>query len=104
MGITIEVWYVAQVRWVELDDGPSILYRTWMSQPAVSNLGWIDVNQQYGVSTTFSSENGTRKLEAGWIDMALGDIELPEDFALNLVVDTIVESGEKLEAYMDGSQ
>jgi hypothetical protein len=101
LGITMEVWYVAQVRWVELDDGPAILYRTWMSEPAVSNLSWIDVNQQYGVATNFSSDVGTRKLEAGWIDMALGDIELPEDFALNMVVDSIVESGAKLEAYMD---
>ena len=104
LGIVVEVWMVTQLRWVELDDGPTLLYRNWMSEPASSNFSWIDVNQQYGVGTTFSSSDGITRLEAGWIDMALGDIEVPEDLALTLVVDSIVENGEKLEAYMDGLQ
>ena len=102
LNLTAEVWTVTQIRWVELDDGPSVLYRSWMTQPANASFSWVDVDQQYGVSTVFSVDAGMRKLEGYWVDMAESDIELPEDFALNLVVDSIIASGTKLQAYMDG--
>jgi hypothetical protein len=104
LGIELEVWMITQIRWVELDDGPAILYRLWMSQPAQSSMDWINVSQQYGMATTFSTETGVYKLEAGWVDMALGDIEVPEDLALNIVIDSIVDSGDKVQDYMDGLQ
>jgi hypothetical protein len=104
LGIVLEVWMITQIRWVELEDGPAVLYRLWMSQPAQSSMDWINVSQQYGMATTFSTETGVHKLEAGWIDMALGDIEVPEDLALTIVIDSIVDSGDKIQTYMDGLQ
>ncbi len=104
LGISIELWMIAQIRRVDLEDGFALLYRSWWSQPGSASLDWIDVQQQYGLSATFATETGVHKLEAGWIDMALGDLEVPEDFALNLVVDSIIDSGAKLEAYLDAQQ
>ena len=45
---------------------------------------------------------GMRRVEAMWVKASLGNSPVPEDMALSLAVDTMRDTGAKLEAYFEG--
>ena len=101
LGLSLEAWNAVQYRWVELDDGPSLLMRSWMRKPAVSNFDWFEIDQQFGFGAIWSADHGIRQLEAGWVIMSLGELEIPLDMALRLTVNTILERGVEVQDYLD---
>lgn len=102
LGLELGVDFRTEWRWVEAEDGPTVVYRTWLRRPADVNVNWLDVNYQYFVGVNMPHKGKTRRLQTTWIAASLGDTPVPEDMALNMVVDGMVGSDETLNDYLTG--
>lgn len=101
LGLTAETWSQAQYRWVETDLGMALAHRTWMSEPAVLSLDWINLDHQFFMTITIPQESGNaRRLQATWMVASLGDSDVPEATALNMVISSMQGTAEEMEAYL----
>ncbi|MBO84171.1 MAG: hypothetical protein CL927_02335 [Deltaproteobacteria bacterium] len=90
----------AEYRWVELDDGVAMVQRTWLRRPAEVSKDWVAVPAQFFLSVNLPQRGKTRRLQTTWIAAELGDTPVPEATALNMVIDSMVSSDEKLSEWM----
>jgi hypothetical protein len=102
LGLELGVDFRTQWRWVEGPEGPVVVYRTWLQRPADVNKDWLGVNYQYFLGVTMPDGKHTRRLQTTWIAASLGDTPVPEDMALNMVIDGMSGTDETLEAYLLG--
>lgn len=102
LGLELGVDFNTQWRWVEGPDGPTIVYRTWLRDAADVNKDWLGVNYQYFLGVTMPRGDRTRRLQTTWIAASLGDTPVPEDMALNMVIDGMAGTDETLEGYLLG--
>jgi len=92
-----------QFRWVDTDMGMVMAQRAWLSGPAEINVDFLEVDQQYWVAVAMPWGDGrSLRLEAIWMVAALLDSPVPEDAALNMVIDTLQDNQEAIERYLDG--
>lgn len=104
LSLEAETWSRAQYRWVESDIGLAMVHRTWMTDPAVLSLDWINLEHQFFMTITLPLEDGrARRLQATWMVASLGDAAVPEATALNMVVSSMQGTAEDLEAWLNGS-
>ena len=102
LGLEVSVEFTTQWRWVEGPDGPTIVYRTFLRDAAEVNKDWLAVNYQYFLGVTMPRSGRTRRLQTTWIAASLGDTPVPEDMALNMVIDSMVNADATLETYLSG--
>jgi len=102
LGLELGVDFNTQWRWVEGPDGPTIVYRTWLRDQADVNKDWLGVNYQYFLGVTMPRDGQTRRLQTTWIAASLGDTPVPEDMALNMVIDGMTNTDATLETYLLG--
>jgi hypothetical protein len=102
LGLELGVDFRTQWRWVEAADGPTVVYRTWLRAPADVNKDWLGVEYQYFLAVNMPWNGGTRRLQTTWIAASLGDTPVPEDMALNMVIDGMAGTDERLQEYLVG--
>lgn len=101
-GIEVVTDNRTQFRWVDTDVGTVMTQRAWLEGPADVSVDFLTVDQQYWIAVALPWDDGhTLRLEAIWMVAELMDAPLPEDAALNLVIDTLKDNGEDIEAYLD---
>jgi len=102
LGLTVSSEFLAQYRWVTLEDGRTVsIYRTWMTADPEINFDFLDVKDQFYLGVNIPLEDGhTLRLLASWIVAEIGDTDIPEDFALNLVINTLSSSSEELDVWI----
>jgi hypothetical protein len=107
MGLEVDADFNAEYRWVEFERGEdgepltAMVQRTWLIKPAEVSANWLSVPAQYFLSVNIPKNGGTRRLQATWILAEMGDSPVPEATALNLVVGSMQDSDEALNAYMN---
>ena len=106
LGIEVESFIEAEYRWVELPDGTmSSVGRRWMQKPAIVNVDWVEVRQEYAIMTVIPTENGySRMVDVDWLILFLGDLPMPEDMALRMGLDTIQKNHVVLQEYIDNNK
>jgi hypothetical protein len=90
-----------QYRWVELPDGQwAMSHRNWQLYPPTVSNDWMEVVDQYYLNTFVPSTDGTvvYRLQATWA--VFGD-DVPRDVALNLTANSMFDSSQELEAWLD---
>jgi hypothetical protein len=102
LGLELTVDFRSQWRWVETDDGPTVIYRTWLRKEADVNKDWLSVHYQYFLGVNMPYKGKTRRLQTTWIAASLGDTPVPEDMALNMVIDGMIATDDTLTGYLNG--
>lgn len=88
-----------QYRWVDSDLGRVYAERTWLLEPAVVTSTFVEVEQQYYLRVVLPDGEGSRSIQATWVVARLiGD--LPENAALNLLIDNMGNQAEKLDEFI----
>ena len=76
--------------------------RRWMQKPAIANVDWVDIRQEYAIMTVIPTENGqSRMVDVDWLILFLGELLMPEDMALQMGLDTMQKNHMLLQAYID---
>ena len=105
LGLTVASDNSGQYRWVETDQGCGYLQRTWLDEEATVSFDWLGVPEQYYLVVTMPLDGKNVRVLATWIVAELGDdATVPEDMALNLVIDSLVNGEVKLEEYIDAGR
>lgn len=100
--LTVEADSRVQYRRVELEDGRKpVVQRTWMLKPGESSRDWLQLEQQYFLAVHLPMDFGMRRVETMWVKAYFGEAPVPEAMALSLAVDTMRDTGTKLEAYFE---
>lgn len=102
MGLTVSVYLYQDYRWVETENGPAMLQRTWLSKPAESSADWLHIEAQYFMAVNLPQDDGsTHRLQAMWVVAQLGDNAVPESTALDLVIESMQGEDERLDTWLD---
>ena len=104
LGITTDSKTFGVYKWVFVNDLSFAIQRRYLLEPAISNQDWLEVDQEYAVTVYIPTENGMRFMDLDWVVTRLGDIPVPEDFALNLAIGAMSKSRKQLEAYIEENQ
>jgi hypothetical protein len=103
LSLTVQAESRVQYRRIELADGRKpVLQRLWMLSPAVSNMSWFELEQQYFLAVHLPRDSGMRRVDAMWVKSSLGDTEALQNLALTLAIDGMRATGDRLEAYFEG--
>jgi len=101
LGLTVDSVYQAQYRWVEIEAGTASVYRTWMTQPADVSFDWMQIPEQFYLGVNLPRRGGgTVRLMATWILAEIGNSDVPENVALNMVIDSMVTSNDEIGDWM----
>jgi hypothetical protein len=101
LGLEVRSKTMNQYRWVETDIGDLVVQRTWLTEAAEANWESINLDQQYYVVASMPTEEGMRRVEAGWVVMALGNLPVPESVAMNLAIGSLTAFKDKVEAWKE---
>jgi len=101
LGFQVITHAVAEYRWVNTQDGWALLHRSWLQEPAEVNFDWMQVEAQYYIGANLPAGEGATRLGATWIDVRLNHSPVPPATALELVINSMIEDGESLDAYID---
>ncbi len=91
-----------QFRWVQTEDGPVLIHRSWLTEPAEVSWETISVRAQYLLAVSLPAPwapEGAVRLMATWIDADYG-VNI-EDYARNQMVKSMREQGEMIDAWLD---
>ena len=104
LGLGIEMWneFSQDLRWVESEDyGTLLVVRVLGPTPVQFNIDFLQVHQQYSFSFVYLPEDGAAsRVQAIWVDGEVVDADMPESTALNLGINTMVNSAEDLDAWL----
>ena len=100
LGLQVEATSRVHYRRVETDGGEAIVQRTWMLEPGESNKDWLTIDQQYFLSVNLPRDGATRRVDAMWVKAFLGEGDVPENFALQVAIDTMRSTGESIDDYL----
>lgn len=94
--------YRTEMRWETDDAGDTFLaLRQVAPDPISFNLDLLAVDQQYGVSLVWPTATGALRVEAFWIDARiLGNLTLPEGFAVRQAVDQMQKTASEMDAWV----
>ena len=102
LGLQVEATSRVNYRRVEVEGGEAIVQRTWMLEPGESNKDWLTIDQQYFLSVNLPRSGETRRVDAMWVKAFLGEGDVPENFALQVAIDTMRSTGESIDDYLTG--
>ncbi len=91
----------AQYRWVQLEDGPALIQRTWLSGETEVSVDWASVDEQYFLMVALPRPDGALRVQTVWIKARLGEDSAPESAALNVMVNSMRSQTEQLQAWLD---
>ena len=100
LGLTVASEVTGQYRWFELDSGLAYLQRTWLDEPAEVSLDWLGVPEQYFMVVNMPLGDHSVRVVATWIVAEIGDSSVPENMALDMVIDSLIGSEEQLASYI----
>ena len=86
--------------WVFTESGDYVVQRRWMLEPGESNMDWFRVEQDYAIGIYMPKESGMRFMDMEWIVTRLGDIPIPEDFAIGLAIDAFIKNRKQIESFI----
>lgn len=102
LGITVQSEFIGQYRWLTMEDGRTAsVYRTWMT--AEPDVSWeaVDIKDQFYLGANIPTADGrTLRLLASWMLAEIGDLDVPQDFALNLAIDALITSNAELDIWI----
>ena len=104
LGIVTDSRTVGTYKWFFLEEGDFVSQRRWLLEPAKCNQDWLEVNQDYAISVYIPTESGMRFMDIEWVVTKLGDIPVPEDFALSLAINAMSKGRKNIEAYLEENQ
>jgi hypothetical protein len=87
--------------WVELDSGWAMVQRNWLElPPEVTGVlaSYIEVDEQFYLNLFLPADTGFWRLQATW--MIFSQDGVPEDAAMNLAVNNMVDNSETLDEYL----
>jgi hypothetical protein len=90
-----------QYLWVELEGGWAMVQRNWLEMPPeVSGplASYIEVDEQFYLNLFLPADEGFWRLQATW--MIFSQDGVPEDAAMNLAVNNMVDNSETLDEYL----
>jgi hypothetical protein len=88
-------------RWVETEEGPALIYRTWLLDEAtITPKDLVEVDRQYYLNVILPTPEGVRTIQVTWVvAKVLGATS--EDFALQMMINGMSKNAEKIDAWMD---
>ena len=101
LGLKVRTHSMVQWRWVETQYGQALIQRTWLREPAEISLDFLSVEQQYYVWMFIPTDAGARSIQATWVVATLTGSAVPENLALDLVIDSMSKGAEDLDAWVD---
>ena len=104
LGIEISSKVHGQYQWIMAPSGDYVIQRRWMKNPGISNKDWFQVDQDYALTIYMPNDGGLRFMDMEWIVTLLGDIPVPEDFAIGLAIDSITKNRKRIESYIIENQ
>lgn len=104
MGLTVDTNAYVQFRWVETEAGTALVQRSWLHSPAVVNLDWLDVEEQFYLWVFLPRASGSRSIQATWIVAEISGGSVPEGLALSLVVDSMAKAADTLDGFIAGRE
>mgnify|MGYP003335074011 CR=1 FL=1 len=104
LGLEVETHSWVQYRWVETDLGPVYVERTWLREPATVSLDFLEVDQQYYLRMILPDDDGggSRSIQVTWVVARLTGDDVPEDVALGLMIDSMANQADTLDAWIAG--
>jgi hypothetical protein len=98
LGVSADVHWYQEWRWVHLDAGRAMLQRYWLVEPIDFNVDFLEVDHQYFLWVFLPNADGTsRSVQATWISATLTGAPVPESVALSLVVDEMGGTAQSLD-------
>lgn len=100
--INVNIWNKIQFRWVETEDGWAIVQRSWLTREAEVSLDSMDIFAQYFLAVVMpTSDGGTIRVQATWIDADYGSLPVSEDYAKQLIITSMQNQGEAIDDYIN---
>jgi len=90
-----------QFRWVETEVGWAMVHRSWLTEPADVSYDGVKVHAQYFLAVTLPDGDGAVRMQATWIDSEYGALPVSEDYAKQLVVNSMQKQGDTLEEWLE---
>ena len=100
LGLTVDIDSLVQFRWVDTALGRVLVERSWMHTPATVSLDILDVKQQFYLWMFLPTSTGSISVQATWIVATLSSAAVPEDVALNLVINSMSATADALDAFV----
>ena len=104
LGLTVASEVTGQYRWFELETGLAYLQRTWLDEPAEVSLDWLGVPEQYFMVVNMPLGDQSVRVVATWIVAEIGDSSVPENMALDMVIDSLIGSEAQLATYIAANE
>jgi hypothetical protein len=94
--------YTASFRWIELEDGRRVIAsRTLAPEPVSFTTDFLAVYQQYAFVVLYQDGEHARRLETLWVDADLGELDVPDLFAVQQAVRAMGTQAERICALLD---
>ena len=100
LGLEVTTNSMVQFRWVETELGTALVQRSWLHTPAEVSLDWLSVKEQFYLWAFVPTSGGHRSIQATWVVAEIGDAEVPEGLALQLVIDSMAGTAHTLDEFM----
>lgn len=103
LGITVKSTNHIQFRWVETENGWVMIHRSWLTEPADISYDGIKVNAQYYLSVAMPAPwhpDGSIRMATNWIDSDYGILPVPEDYARQQVVKSMIGQGTMIDEWL----
>jgi len=108
LGIEVIGYIFSEARWVETSLGTAYVQRRWHTQPPDVSVDWVNVDNEFGLIITLPQpQNGeeiasqVKRIESLWINMSIDGLPVPEDFAVELGLDSLSKSIDRTDMYLD---
>jgi len=98
LGIRLTSSSTVHYRWVDGAEGPVLLTRSWLQEPATSDL--LRLEDQFFLSANLETDDGVVRITAVWADTAFLGIDVPEASALNILIGQLQEMDGTLHAWI----
>lgn len=96
--------YRQEMRWIPPPDGgPPILIQRQIGDTPIEFTvkGILEVDQQYGFTMIYPTDDGARRLEAFWIDArVLGNLSLPPGFAVHQAAQAMSSTADAFDVWV----
>ncbi len=93
--------YSASFRWIELDDARVVVSRTLAPEPVQLTTDFLSVYQQYAFVVLYQDGENARRLETFWVDADLGELDVPDLFAVQQTVRAMRTQAERICELLD---
>lgn len=95
-GIELETWNRYQYRRLDTPAGEALLLRAWSLQTPEITTDLFSLLQTYQMWMLLPYEQGYRSVEGEWVDARVGDDGLDMDFVMNLWINGLRDTDERL--------